>query len=250
MAVVRSVLRSALSSVRSSCSSRLPAATGGRSGGAELFLCREIAVSNRRFHVVGGQRGGFPAGRVPFDCTSPFVMSIGSKRLFSEDVAHMPEIKDPVILDAFKELMAVNWDEIPNDALHVVKLALSKSTDDASGKEVLANVFRAAEAVEEFTGVLTSLKMELDDSVGMSGEDVKPLPSDVSQALGTVYQRYIAYLDAFSSEESYLRKKVEVELGTKMIHLKMRCGGLGSEWGKVTVLGTSGLSGSYIEQRA
>ncbi|KAI4321530.1 hypothetical protein MLD38_034898 [Melastoma candidum] len=249
MAVVRSVLRSAFSSVRSSCSSRFAAATGGRSGGPELLLCRGIAVLNSSFHVVAGQGSVFPARGVSFDSRSPFVMSIGSKRLFSDDVAHMPEIKDPVILNAFKTLMAVNWDEIPNDALHDVKLALSKSTDDTSGKEVLANVFRAAEAVEEFTGVLTSLKMELDDSVGMSGEDVKPLPSDISQALSTVYQRYIAYLDAFSPEESYLRKKVEVELGTKMIHLKMRCGGLGSEWGKVTVLGTSGLSGSYIEQR-
>ncbi|VVA99913.1 unnamed protein product [Arabis nemorensis] len=53
-----------------------------------------------------------------------------------------------------------------------------------------------------------------------------------------------------TSEEVYLKRKVEMELGTKMIHLKMRCSGLGSEWGKVTVLGTSGLSGSYVEQRS
>jgi len=31
-------------------------------------------------------------------------------------------------------------------------------------------VFRAAEAVEEFGGILTSIKMEIDDSIGMSGE--------------------------------------------------------------------------------
>ena len=64
------------------------------------------------------------------------------------------------------------------------------------------------------------------------------------------HQRYAEYLDSFEPEEVYLKKKVEMELGTKMIHLKMRCSGLGSEWGKVTVLGTSGLSGSYVEQRA
>lgn len=55
----------------------------------------------------------------------------------------------------------------------------------------------------------------------------------MADALETVYQRYVAYLDAFDPEEGYLKKKVETELGTKMIHLKMRCSGLGSEWGKV-----------------
>jgi Domain of unknown function (DUF4370) len=43
----------------------------------------------------------------------------------------------------------------------------------------------------------------------------------------------MTYLDSFGPEETYLRKKVETELGTKMIHLKMRCTGIGSEWGKV-----------------
>ncbi|KAL2554908.1 Signal recognition particle 54 kDa protein 3 [Forsythia ovata] len=49
-----------------------------------------------------------------------------------------------------------------------------------------------------------SLKMEMDDAIGMSGE-------------------------------IYLKKKVENELGTKMIYLKMRCSDLGSEWGKGTI---------------
>jgi Domain of unknown function (DUF4370) len=43
----------------------------------------------------------------------------------------------------------------------------------------------------------------------------------------------MTYLNSFGPEETYLRKKVETELGTKMIHLKMRCTGIGSEWGKV-----------------
>lgn len=43
----------------------------------------------------------------------------------------------------------------------------------------------------------------------------------------------MTYLNSFGPDETYLRKKVETELGTKMIHLKMRCSGIGSEWGKV-----------------
>ncbi|KAJ4881735.1 hypothetical protein Rs2_38790 [Raphanus sativus] len=76
--------------------------------------------------------------------------------------------------------------------------------------------------------------MEIDDSIGMSGENVKSLPEDITNALRLAYQRYTTYLDAFGPEEVYSKKKVETELGTKMIHLKMRCSGLGSEWGKVT----------------
>lgn len=64
-------------------------------------------------------------------------------------------------------------------------------------------------------------------------QGVKPLPNDITDALRTAYQRYAEYLDSFEPEEVYLKKKVEMELGTKMIHLKMRCSGLGSEWGKV-----------------
>lgn len=60
------------------------------------------------------------------------------------------------------------------------------------------------------------------------------MPDEFKNALLTIYSRYTSYLDAFGPDETYLRKKVETELGTKMIHLKMRCGGLGPEWGKVT----------------
>ncbi|GMP45249.1 hypothetical protein CsSME_00013831 [Camellia sinensis var. sinensis] len=78
--------------------------------------------------------------------------------------------------------------------------------------------------------------MAIDDSTGLGGEDVKPLPEEFVNALRTVYQRYTAYLDAFGPDKTYLRKKVETELGTKMIHLKMRCSGIGSEWGKSTLV--------------
>ncbi|KAL7168636.1 hypothetical protein ACSBR2_038970 [Camellia fascicularis] len=132
----------------------------------------------------------------------------------------------------------------------VMQIRLSKNTDDKAAQEAVANVFHATEAVKEFSGMLMSLRMAIDDSTGLGGEDVKPLPEEFVNALRAVYQRYIAYLDAFGPNETYLRKKVETELGTKMIHLKMRCSGVGSEWGKVTVLGTSGLLGSYVEHRA
>ncbi|KAL8057041.1 hypothetical protein ABFX02_04G158200 [Erythranthe guttata] len=162
----------------------------------------------------------------------------------------MPVIKDSEIERSFKDLMATNWDEIPSSVIEDVTKALSKSTEDNAAQETLKNVFRAAEAVEEFTGIIMSLKMELDDVIGVSGENVKPLTEEYSKAMQTIFNRYAAYLAAFGPEESYLKKKVEMELGTKMIYLKMRCGGLAAEWGKVSVLGTSGLSGSYVEQRA
>lgn len=62
------------------------------------------------------------------------------------------------------------------------------------------------------------------------------MPDHVNKALHTIFDRYTTYLNAFGPEENYLRKKVESELGTKMIHLKMRCSGLGSEWGKVSYI--------------
>ncbi|KAK4348804.1 hypothetical protein RND71_031559 [Anisodus tanguticus] len=184
------------------------------------------------------------------ECQHPFTMAMGSMRSFSEDVSHMPVIEDSKVKRAFKDLMAASWHELPDVVVYDAKNAVSKSTDDKAGQEALANVFRAAGAVEEFIGILTSLKMEIDDAIGLSGEDVKPLSKEFSDALHTVFQRYNTYMSAFGPEEEYLRKKVEMELGTGMIHLKMRCSGLDSAWGKVTVLGTSGLAGSYVEQRA
>ncbi|KAI4316723.1 hypothetical protein L6164_024675 [Bauhinia variegata] len=188
--------------------------------------------------------------RHPSECRTPLSTGIGSVRFYSEDVSHMPVITDSELQNAFKDLMAASWDELKDPLINGVKAALSRSTDDEAGKKVVENVFRSAEASEEFGGILVTLKMEIDDAIGLSGEDVKPVPDYIKKALDTVFNRYTTYLNSFEPDEGYLRKKVEQELGTKMIHLKVRCGGLNSEWGKVTVLGTSGLSGSYIEQRA
>ncbi|KFK31825.1 hypothetical protein AALP_AA6G163400 [Arabis alpina] len=107
-----------------------------------------------------------PSSRTHYDYSSIRVMDIGKVRNYSEDVSHMPSD----VNNAFKELMAVNWEELPTAVVNDAKTVLSKNSDDKSGKEALMNVFRAAEAVQEFGGILTSLKMELDDSIGMSGE--------------------------------------------------------------------------------
>ncbi|KAL5714228.1 membrane anchor in succinate dehydrogenase complex [Ranunculus cassubicifolius] len=183
-------------------------------------------------------------------CRPPIAIGgIGSTRTFSEGLSHMPPITDPDIKNAFKDLMAMSWDDLSDKVISDAKQALSKNTEDKSGQESLTNLLRAAEACEEFGGILISLKMEIDDSVGMSGENVTGVSEEVANALRVVFQRYTTYLGSFGPDEVYLQKKVETELGAKMIYLKMRVSGIGSEWGKVSVLGTSGLSGSYIEQR-
>ncbi|KAM0917572.1 hypothetical protein ACQ4PT_009403 [Festuca glaucescens] len=176
--------------------------------------------------------------------------SWNSRRMFSSNEKHLPAISDPEIEAAFKDLMAASWNELPGSLVEEAKKAVSKATDDKAGLEALENVFRAAEACEEFSGVLVTLRMALDDLCGLTGENVGPLPGYIEEAVKSAYNRYMTYLASFGPEEHHLRKKVETELGTKMMHLKMRCSGIGAEWGKITLIGTSGISGSYVELRA
>ena len=68
--------------------------------------------------------------------------------------------------------MAASWDELPDSVISSANKVLSKNTDDKAGQEALANVFRAAEAAVEFGGILVTLRMEIDDLVGISGEVV------------------------------------------------------------------------------
>lgn len=67
-------------------------------------------------------------------------------------------------------------------------------------------------------------------------QNVRPLPENYQTAIKTLFSRYTEYLAAFEPKETYLKKKVETELGSKMIYLKMRCGGLDADWGKVLFL--------------
>ncbi|PKU62410.1 Uncharacterized protein MA16_Dca028196 [Dendrobium catenatum] len=166
-------------------------------------------------------------------CYLPFGASF--KRDFSATAAsQLPAITDPDIKVAFKDLMALNWNEVPDSLVNETTKALSKTTDDVSGEEALANAFRAAEASVEFGSTLVSLRMALDDLGGLTGENVGNLPDGLDDAIEAAYRRYKTYLDSFGPDEVYLRKKVEIELGTKMIHIKMRCSGIGSEWGKLS----------------
>ncbi|KAG9442358.1 hypothetical protein H6P81_018212 [Aristolochia fimbriata] len=148
--------------------------------------------------------------------------SFSTRRLFSVDVSTLPPISDPEIKAVFRDLMAASWVELPHAVIKDAEKALSKNTEDKAGQEALVNVIRAAEAVEHFAGVLVSLRMELDDSIGLGGENVGPMAKDLQDALAAAYNRYSAYLDAFVPDETYLRKKVETELGTK-IKLMFMC---------------------------
>nr|XP_009406065.1 PREDICTED: succinate dehydrogenase subunit 5, mitochondrial-like isoform X2 [Musa acuminata subsp. malaccensis] len=196
-------------------------------------------------------RTNLQASQIRFGtCGHKYSYTLNLRCAFSSNISQLPVITDPDIEAAMKDLLAINWDEIPDSVIRETKKALSKTTEDIAGQEALANVFRAAEASVEFSGVLVSLRMALDDLCGLSGENVGHLPEHLEDAIRASYKRYITYLDSFGPDETFLRKKVELELGTKMIHLKMRCSGIGSEWGKVTLLGTSGLSGSYVELRS
>ena len=82
----------------------------------------------------------------------------------------MPAISDPEIESAFKDLLAASWNELPDSLVEEAKKAVSKATDDNAGQEALKNVFRAAEACEEFSGTLVTLRMALDDLCGLTGE--------------------------------------------------------------------------------
>lgn len=121
----------------------------------------------------------YSCGLLAVECLHPFSLGLGSVRTFSADLTHMPDIKDEEIRCAFKDLMAASWDEIPEAVIDETKKALSKSTDDKAGQEALANVFRSAEAIEEFIGILINLKMAIDDAIGLSGEVTRVLRKSI-----------------------------------------------------------------------
>ena len=61
--------------------------------------------------------------------------------------------------------------------------------------------------------------------------------------------QYLSQFDSSSASDSEIRKKVEADLGWKLLQIKMRVSDIGEDWGQIGVLGTSGLAGSYIEGR-
>jgi Domain of unknown function (DUF4370) len=80
--------------------------------------------------------------------------------------------------------MATSWDHLPELVVSEAKKAASKETKDVLGQKHLKDLFAAAEACEEFSGTLVSLRMALDDLSGITGE-VSPvvLPKSFSWIL-------------------------------------------------------------------
>lgn len=171
-------------------------------------------------------------------------------RYMSSDLSALPVIKDGGILKSLHALLGTTWTKIDPSVEEAVKKSLKSSSDDVTGKEALTDAWRAAQAVEKFGGnMLQELLLEITDLSGGSGEDVKPIPDSTYNAVEAAYKKYVTYLDSFEEDEAYLKKKVENELGGLFLQIKQRLTGLDPKWSKITLLGTSGLSGSYIERR-
>lgn len=64
--------------------------------------------------------------------------------------------------------MAASWHKLLAVAVYNTTNAPSRTTNDKVGQEALANVFHPTQAVEELTGILTSLKTKTDDAINLS----------------------------------------------------------------------------------
>eukprot|EP00850_Spirogloea_muscicola_P018163 SM000163S02331 [mRNA] locus=s163:308927:310507:- [translate_table: standard] len=175
----------------------------------------------------------------------------GDRHHFSSDISELPNVDDPDIRKALSQLLAATWSDIDEATQALVAKALAKHSSDDVGKEALASAWRSAEASETFIEKLEHIRLELDELSGgkFAGENVGTMPSHLDKVLSAVLKRYNAYIESFSEEETWLKKKAEQELGTTMNHLKQRFNGMGADWSKLSVLGTSGLAGSYVERR-
>lgn len=171
-------------------------------------------------------------------------------RHMTSDLSALPDIKDGGILKSLHALLGTTWTKVEPSVGEAVERSLKSSSDDVAGKEALTDAWRAAQAVEKFGGnMLQELLLEISDLSGGTGEDVRPIPDSTFNAVEAAYKKYIAYLDSFEDDEAYIKKKVEHELGGLFLQIKQRLAGLDPKWSKITLLGTSGLSGSYIERR-
>lgn len=65
-------------------------------------------------------------------------------------------------------------------------------------------------------------------------QDVADIPEPLTKALQSAFTRYWLYLDSIDEDEGYLKKKVELDLGSKLLQVKQRCTGLEPEWGEVS----------------
>ncbi|GBG59466.1 hypothetical protein CBR_g38490 [Chara braunii] len=161
-----------------------------------------------------------------------------------------PQDISPEFRAALNALLGDDWVHISDETREMVEKTLRINSSDVAGKEHLQNAWRAARAVEIFCEKLGALRGALDEVAGASGDKVKNLPEDLENALEVATEKFHKYVSSFSDDELWLKKAVELAIGGMFVQIKQRCSNLGPEWGKVSLLATSGLSGSYIERRA
>ncbi|KAG0593467.1 hypothetical protein KC19_1G332100 [Ceratodon purpureus] len=164
-------------------------------------------------------------------------------------VSNLPPIQDVKIAKALSGLLGHGWLKIEPQVRSAVESAISGGSDDSAGKETLIDAWKAAQAVESFGGLLVDMLLEINDLCGDTGENVGTIPNSTYEAVEAAHKKYMLYLSAFGGDEVYLRKKVETELGGMLLQIKQRLTGMDPKWAEISVLGTSGLAGSYIEKR-
>lgn len=86
------------------------------------------------------------------------------------ELSALPEIKDINIRKALNALLGTSWLKVEPTVKSAVESALSSNSDDTVGKDALTDVWRSAQAVEQFGGILTEMLMEFNDLSGGSGE--------------------------------------------------------------------------------
>lgn len=85
-------------------------------------------------------------------------------------VSNLPPVKDTRIAKALSGLMGHGWLKLEPQVKSAVENAISGGSDDPEGKETLVDAWRAAEAVENFGGLLIEMLMEINDLCGATGE--------------------------------------------------------------------------------
>lgn len=227
--------------LRGTCTAASPADSQVSNGIAPIHT-----VSSQRTirgpSFLWSEPGRLPAAVQHFQASNTVGIAI---RHFS-DSSNVPVLSDRQAKEALNTLLATNWSKIGKDVADAVEAVTAKGGPDSS---ILATVWSSAQACEKFSDTLIGLRMELDQLSGDSGESVRRLPDALTRALESAYTKYIVYLESIGEDEDFLKKKVENDLGSILVQIKQRCNGLDPKWGKITLLGTSGLSGSYIELR-
>eukprot|EP00270_Netrium_digitus_P020321 TRINITY_DN832_c0_g1_i3.p1 TRINITY_DN832_c0_g1~~TRINITY_DN832_c0_g1_i3.p1 ORF type:complete len:255 (-),score=41.42 TRINITY_DN832_c0_g1_i3:247-978(-) len=181
--------------------------------------------------------------------TNSVFLPLRHTRSFSSDFFQLPALEDADQAKAFRALIAGNWLHIDGGVRKQVENTLKNI---GSGEAAaLQAAWASAVAVEAFAEKLENLRSNLTGLSGpkfTGGDRVNALPSDLEKALVSAFRRYSTYLESFGADEEWLKKKVQEELGGSLLTIKQRVAGLEPSWNQISLLGTSGLGGSYLEQ--